>query len=101
MDSFVLAQFMMRELQSRSKIRSARRGGFCIPRYMKLEQQPPNKPNFLLVVLISGAAILVLFVIALFVLHVDRRALMHGSFRRVPTSQLVLPGAPQDAARLA
>jgi hypothetical protein len=83
------------------QVRSDRRGGFCIPHYMKLEQQPPNKPNFLAVVLIFGAALIVLFLVALLVLHVDPRALMHGSFRRVPTSHLVLPEAMRPSSWLA
>jgi len=46
---------------------------------MEIEQRPPNGPNFLLVVLLFGAAILVIFVIAIFVLHVDWHHIMPRS----------------------
>jgi hypothetical protein len=65
---------------------------------MKLEQQPPNRPNFLMVVLIAGATIIVIFIIAIFVLHVDGGRLTGQRFRRHPTSQLMLPSARTQSA---
>jgi hypothetical protein len=58
---------------------------------MQLEQQPPNRPNFLMVVLCAGAAIIVIFIIAIFVLHLDGGRLTRQHYRKHPTSQLVLP----------
>jgi len=63
----------------------------CIQPGMQLEQQPPNRPNFLKIVLLSGAAIIVIFIIAIFVLHMDGGRLTHERYRKQPTSRLVLP----------
>jgi hypothetical protein len=38
---------------------------------MNIEQEPPNKPNFLLVLILFGVAILVIFIGAIIVLHSD------------------------------
>lgn len=40
---------------------------------MELEQQPPEKPNFLLILILFAVAILIIFVIAIFVLHIGGR----------------------------
>lgn len=58
---------------------------------VKLEQQPPNKPSFLLVVLLSGAAIIVIFLIAYFVLDLGNSGMVPKRKPKHPTSQLVLP----------
>jgi len=58
---------------------------------VKLEQQPPNKPSFLLVVLLSGAAIIVIFLIAYFVLDLGNTGIVPKRKPNHPTSQLVLP----------
>jgi tellurite resistance protein TehA-like permease len=62
-----------------------------------IEQVRPNKPNFLLVVLLSGATLVVLFVIAYFVLHWEGTRLVPKHHSKNPTSQLVLPATPRPA----
>ncbi len=69
-----------------------------IPKKLKeipynLEQRPPNKPSFLTVVLISGAAIIVIFILALIALHAGGFGLRR-SLSKHPSSQLILPSAP-------
>jgi hypothetical protein len=59
---------------------------------MKLEQEPPNKPNFLAVVLMAGAALIVIFIIAWVILRWGGGArFLNKTERKVPTSQLILP----------
>jgi hypothetical protein len=53
-----------------------------------LEQQPPNKPSFLTVVLLAGAAIILIFIVALIVLRFGHRR-MESPFRSHPSSQLL------------
>jgi hypothetical protein len=74
-----------------------------VPEFVKeqfgtVEQQPPNKPSFLFVVLLSGAAIIVIFIIAIFVLHLDGGRLTRERSHKHPTSQLVLPVSPAREA---
>jgi len=59
---------------------------------MQIEQLPPNQPNFLRVVLLFGAALIVFFILALFFLRFDGKHLTFRHHRAHPTSQLVLPG---------
>lgn len=59
---------------------------------LQLEQVRPNKPSFLLVVLLSGVALIILFIVAIFVLHLDGGKLFNHH-RQHPTSQLILPSA--------
>jgi hypothetical protein len=56
-----------------------------------LEQEPPEKPNFLLIVLLFGATIIAVFVVVYFVLHWEGTRLVPKHHTRNPTSQLVLP----------
>lgn len=63
---------------------------------IKLEQEPPNRPSFLLVVLLSGAAIIVIFLIAYFVLDLGNSGLVPKHHYKDPTSLLVMP-APAGA----
>jgi hypothetical protein len=63
-----------------------------------LEQEPPEKPNFLLIVLLFGATIIVVFVIAYFVLHWGGARLVPKHHNKNPTSQLVLPAQPRPAS---
>jgi len=58
---------------------------------MKLEQEPPNRPNFLMVVLLSAAALIVIFILAIIVLHVSGGRLTRERYRKQPTSELMLP----------
>ena len=64
--------------------------------FTHIEQQPPNQPNFLMVVLLFAAALIVIFIVAIFVLHLDRGRLF-GHHRQHPTSQLILPAATPSA----
>jgi len=57
---------------------------------MKLEEYPPNQPSFLTVVLLFAAALVVIFILAIFFLHLDRGKLFRHN-RPHPTSQLILP----------
>jgi hypothetical protein len=65
--------------------------------FTHIEQEPPNKPSFLLVVLLSGVAIIIIFILAIVILHLDGNRFGRHSFRKHPTSQLVLPSAPASA----
>jgi hypothetical protein len=62
-----------------------------------IEQRPPHRPNFLLVVVLSAVGILVVFAIALLMLHVGPHRLLPGKHTEHPTTRLVLPGAAVDA----
>ena len=57
---------------------------------IQLEQRPPNQPSFLTVVLVSAAVLIVIFIVAIVVLHLDRGKLFRHSPKH-PTSQLILP----------
>jgi hypothetical protein len=57
---------------------------------LQLEQVRPNKPSFLLVVILAGVALIILFIVAIFVLHLDAGKLFNHH-RTHPASQLVLP----------
>jgi hypothetical protein len=59
-------------------------------KHVQLEQLPPNQPSFLTVVLLFAGALIVLFILAMFFLHLDRNRLFR-SHPQHPTSQLVLP----------
>jgi hypothetical protein len=66
---------------------------------IQIEQLPPNQPSFLTVVLLFAAALIVIFLLAIFFLHLDAGKL----FRRhpqQPTSQLILPFAPASSPGL-
>jgi hypothetical protein len=66
--------------------------------FTHLEQQPPNKPSFLLVVLLSGAAIIFIFIVAWAILRWGGGAhFLNRAQRKVPTSQLILPAPPAIA----
>ena len=67
----------------------------CIQTCMELEQRPPNRPNFLHVVLMACAAILVIFVIALALVGFDGKRLLHFHYRHAQQTSSVatmLPG---------
>jgi hypothetical protein len=61
---------------------------------MEIEQLPPKQPNFLLVVLLSAAVLLVIFILAYLFIHFDGGHLTFHHHRAHPTSQLVLPTTP-------
>ncbi|HTV08301.1 MAG TPA: hypothetical protein VMD97_04570 [Candidatus Aquilonibacter sp.] len=69
---------------------------FLEQQFGHFEQHPPHKPSFLTVVLIACAVMLLIFIVALIVLHLRGSDLGHF-FRRQPTSQLFLP-APFSGA---
>jgi hypothetical protein len=58
---------------------------------MDIEQKYPNKPNFGLVVGLAGAAMLVIFVLALVFLQIENGHLTLRHHSAHPTSQLVMP----------
>ena len=66
---------------------------------IQLEQLPPNQPSFLTVVLLFAAALIVIFIVAIFFLHLDRNKLFRH-LRHHPTSQLVLPSPPSASLAL-
>ena len=49
---------------------------------MQIEQRPPKGPNFGLVVALFAAAIVVIFIVAIFVLHWDYHKLIPGATNR-------------------
>ena len=65
---------------------------------MDIEQLPPQKPNFLKIVYLFCAAIILLFVIALAFLHYDRR---HITFRTATTNHAQLRLAPTSTSQAA
>jgi hypothetical protein len=58
---------------------------------MQVEQLPPNKPNFLLILILFCASLLVIFVIAWFFLDFNSGHLGLRHHTHHPTSQLALP----------
>jgi hypothetical protein len=65
---------------------------------MEIEQVKPNKPNFLLIVILFCVTILVFFVLAYLFLDFEGGHLTFRHHTQHPTSQLVLTATP---ARLA
>jgi hypothetical protein len=65
-------------------------------KHIQLEQLPPNQPSFLTVVLLFAGALIVIFILAIFFLHLDRGKLFRRN-RPHPTSQLVLPSIPSSS----
>ncbi|HEX4156282.1 MAG TPA: hypothetical protein VHY48_11770 [Acidobacteriaceae bacterium] len=62
---------------------------------MRIEQQPPQRPNFLLVVLLFAATIIVIFIGAYIVLHWNHH-IVPKDFNKHPTAQLIVQ--PQSTA---
>jgi hypothetical protein len=67
---------------------------------MEIEQHAPNKPNFLLVVLLSGAVLVLLFILAYFFIDFDGNHLTFRHHVAHPTSQLLLPNTPPFPAQI-
>ncbi len=65
---------------------------------MQLEQVKPNKPSFLMVVLLSAAAILVIFIAAFVIVGWRSHKKNQPPFSKHPVSQLVQPVSPSLAA---
>jgi hypothetical protein len=63
-----------------------------------LEQEPPNKPNFLLVVLLFAATIIIVFLVAYFVLDWRGTKLIPKHYDKHPSSRLVLPLPAQQGS---
>jgi hypothetical protein len=61
---------------------------------MEIEQLPPKKPNFLLIVVLSSVALVLLFILAYLFVDFDGRHLTFRHHQAHPTSQLVLPNSP-------
>jgi hypothetical protein len=74
-----------------------------VPKFMKeqfghIEQQPPNKPSFLFVVLLSGLTLIIIFIIAWTILRWGGGArFLNRSHRKAPTSQLIMPAVARPA----
>jgi hypothetical protein len=58
---------------------------------MEIEQLPPNKPNFLLVVLLAVAFLFVFFVLAYFFVDFEGHHIHIRHHTANPNSELVLP----------
>ena len=65
---------------------------------MEIEQIKPNKPNFLLIVILFCVTILVVFVLAYFFVDFEGGHLNFRHHTQHPTSQLALPAAPNRIA---
>jgi hypothetical protein len=63
-----------------------------------LEQLPPNKPNFLVVVLLFAGAIVAVFIIAYIVLELGGTRIIPKHHSKEPHSQLVLPASSSHSA---
>lgn len=75
--------------------------GFLKKQFGTVEQEPPNKPSFLLIVLLFGATIIAVFIVAIIILHSGGAGLTRHSFRKDPTSRLVMPAPVSASARFA
>jgi hypothetical protein len=60
---------------------------------MDIEQLPPNKPRFGLVVILFAVTILIVFVVAYFTLDWDGKRLVPHNYSKHPVSGVVMPGA--------
>jgi hypothetical protein len=58
---------------------------------MQIEQLPPKKPRFLLVVLAFGGTLIVIFILAYLILHFGGYHLLPRHHSTHPASQLVQP----------
>ena len=58
---------------------------------MDIEQLPPKKPNFSLILILFCASLLVLFLLACLFLRFDGKHLRLRHHDANPTSQLILP----------
>jgi hypothetical protein len=58
---------------------------------MEIEQVSPNKPNFLLVVVLSGVVLIGLFILAYLFIDFDGNHLTFRHHHAHPTSRYVLP----------
>ena len=56
-------------------------------------EKAPKGPNFLLIVILSGVAMLLVFLAALFFLHRDSKKMIPHGPNPEPNSRLVLPAA--------
>jgi hypothetical protein len=65
---------------------------------MELEQTRPNKPNFLLILVLFCVTILIIFVLAYFFVDFEGGHLTFRHHRAHPTSQLILPAPSTTAA---
>ena len=61
---------------------------------MEIEQHNPEKPNFLLILILFCASILVIFLLAYLFLRFDGKHLSLRHHDAHPTSHLVLPTHP-------
>jgi hypothetical protein len=73
--------------------------GFIKEQFGTVEQEPPNRPSFLFVVLLAGAVVIAIFIVALLILHSGGAGLTRHSLRKHPTSQMVMPASSASAVR--
>jgi hypothetical protein len=64
---------------------------------MEIEQVKPNKPNFLLIVILFCVSLLVLLLLAVLFLDVEGGHIHLRHHTQHPTSQLVLPASTKLA----
>ena len=62
---------------------------------MQIEQYPPNKPNFSLVVMLAGVALLVILVLAYFFIDFEGDHIHIRHRQANPNAQLLAPTYPQ------
>lgn len=73
--------------------------GFLKDQFGTIEQQPPKKPSFLLITILFGATIIAIFILAIIILHSGGAGLTKHSFRKHPTSRLVMPAPSASPVR--
>lgn len=61
---------------------------------MQIEQYPPNKPNFSLVVLLAGVTLIVVLVLAYFFIDFEGGHLHIRHRHANPNAQLLAPASP-------
>ncbi len=57
---------------------------------MEIEQRPPNQPNFLLIVILFGVALIALFILAILFIGFDGKHLTFRHHQAHPISRLIL-----------
>lgn len=72
---------------------------FLEKQFGHIEQRPPNRPSFLLVVLLSAGVIIIIAILAVLILHLGGANTTAHPFRKHPTSQLIQPPPPAVPVR--
>lgn len=66
---------------------------------MKIEQSPPNKPNFLLVLVLAGVSLLLLLVLAYFFIDFEGGHIHFRHRHANPNALLLAPAFPRPPAK--